>query len=400
MTRQILKFVIVYICYTYCVYARKFFFNYLDEITLEIDITPSSIGLIISIQYGALILGKMIMSAAVDFIKPLKFLSLSVMLVSSCIFMLGRTVNLEKVSFLIAMISFFQSGAWCVVAKLMTLYFNKSSLPFLLSILITGNNLAGMLLLVRFDNQNWKDTLVIAGGVGVASVVLLHLVFESDGEDKPNTDGAIIEKKEMSTASDFNKFMKLLSRGELLFVAISYLFVLECRALADTRNIMYVKSFASVNSEQFQIAYEIGAILGALSTGFIATKLPLSFCSKGITILALVLTAVLYLTNEPSIICMFGIGASINMGISFWETVGIFLTPPDLLGKSVAFVSTISNLGPILTGFPFEYILSVIGEHSIANIFFAQIIIYSAVILLKYGYTNILLSRQSIKKLE
>uniref|UniRef100_A0A0N5CI85 MFS domain-containing protein n=1 Tax=Strongyloides papillosus TaxID=174720 RepID=A0A0N5CI85_STREA len=253
MILNFVRFLIVFACFLFFVYCRKFVFIKIGDIAKDIFIEEDGYAFLITIQSIGIVCGKFLMSTFVDVLTPSKFLSLSIITLCGCMISFTITNTFYGFSVILFIVNFVQAGGWSISSKLCKIYFNGKLLSILLGILINAHFICGMLYTYDLVGP-WKYRCYGAAAIGVfLGVVAVVVFYEKEYH----------ENSKKQTDSTF-KLQDIIGNYLILNIALGYFFVLQCRSLTETRMQKYLLRFENLDIPELNKYYDIGGFIGCV----------------------------------------------------------------------------------------------------------------------------------------
>uniref|UniRef100_A0AAF5I0E0 UDP-N-acetylglucosamine transferase subunit ALG13 n=1 Tax=Strongyloides stercoralis TaxID=6248 RepID=A0AAF5I0E0_STRER len=330
----------------------------------ERQITPAKT-ILITIQFTGIACGKFFMSTFVDILAPNKFMFLSVIVVCGCLVGFTVQTTFYGLAAILFVLSFIQAGGWSISSKLCKIYFDGKLLSILLGTLINANNICSIFYIYDYEDQ-WKYTCYGAAATGVLLAFSAVLVF---------FENKCYKKIDKQNNISF-RLQDIIGNQVILNISLGYFFVLQCRSLTETRIQKYLTKFDDIDISKLNLSYDIGGILGSIVSGYLASKNDFDFLREFCVVLAMMGSGIYYIVDKPFPLLFGVVGFSITAAMNFMETLTIRKVPIYMFGKSMAFISTVANIGSITVGLPFEILIKNSSLTIIPQLFIIEVVFY------------------------
>uniref|UniRef100_A0A1I7TXB4 MFS domain-containing protein n=1 Tax=Caenorhabditis tropicalis TaxID=1561998 RepID=A0A1I7TXB4_9PELO len=169
---------------------------------------------------------------------------------------------------MMTMIGGVQGAGWVPATKLIQTWFDDSSYATMFSILGCGSTFAG-LILPLFKSFYWRTVELNSGLI----VLLFALVCKKwiITEDAIRKEVKPVKKVDLE-AEKANGIKKIVTNSVIWHIALIYFFSMEMRTICETWVPLYLNE-RKVSVDGFQCFYELGGLIGALTSGLMLDKL-------------------------------------------------------------------------------------------------------------------------------
>ncbi|EGT40090.1 hypothetical protein CAEBREN_00879 [Caenorhabditis brenneri] len=276
-----------------------------------------------------------------------------------------------------AMIGGIQGAGWVPATKLIATWFDDRSYATMFSILGCGTTFAG-LILPLLKTSYWR-TIEFNSGFFVLFFALICKKWIIT-EDAIRKDVKPMKKTELEAEK---VTIKTIAKSSVIWhIAFIYFFSMEMRTICETWVPLFL-SEKKVSADGFQFLYEVGGIIGIMTSGVLLDRLSdsLGVDSSRRILGVLFTTAMMFLSialfkfeQYSSVLGIF-IGFFVNGSINIWCLVGSQAGTKSIAGTVSAFISFIASVGAIFAGSPLAYLIDIFSYEAFTVLFVTQIIL-------------------------
>lgn len=280
-----------FLIYTVMYISRKSFAAAAPSIMSELGMTTIQFGTASSIYYILYGISKFGSGLLADKIKPRTFLTIALLLIGITTAGIGFSINVNMLLFFYCLTAVAQGSGFPPIAKSINSWFSKSERGTWYSLWNISHNVGGAIapLLASFiilKTGNWRLAFLVPSIIVFIQAILTFFFMKNDprsyglpnvGEWKNDKAQLRINKKSVENISFFKIFYKYILSNPIIWLAIvGDLFIYVIRTVInDWVSVFFVKelNWSLLNSNGLVFYFEIGGILGGLTSGFISDKI-------------------------------------------------------------------------------------------------------------------------------
>uniref|UniRef100_A0A915CBG5 Major facilitator superfamily (MFS) profile domain-containing protein n=1 Tax=Parascaris univalens TaxID=6257 RepID=A0A915CBG5_PARUN len=362
-------FCILFISYVFYVYFRKLFSLILPSIVRDIKLTKDEIGWIVSAQYVAYALGKLLFGVASDVVNPSKIIitGLSGVVISAYVmafsthlwhFIISSTIN-----------GFLQGSGWPAVIKHIRQMFSTAEFATTYTIMSCTNNVAGFIgpLTILLP---WRQTTFMAAIIATSFIIVL--VFALYQTENSSTFPIINHKSSLCNEEAKQKRFswRLLFGSETFWIiTFYYSLTMASRAIAEVWIPIFVSEhFSEVVALEATFFFEAGGFFGSIVSGIACDKLCAYFSIDESRLLTGITSTIGMLIAFAAVFSLmwisfyaFLLGFFIYACINIWGILSSDMIDVSFAGRCDALFSFISNLFAVSAGAPLSWLIAAYG---------------------------------------
>ncbi|CAI5446969.1 unnamed protein product [Caenorhabditis angaria] len=217
----------------------------------------SCLGFLVSTHATAFTVSKLVFGVAADRASNLRIFTGGIFICALATIGLAFSTVFSQMLVVMFLIGCMQGAGWVPATKLLAQIFDDSQYPTMFSILGCGSTVAG-LLLPYLKTFYWRTILFNMALVfaSVAGVARFFVVEEAKAEKVARTHQPA-------------RIRDIVASPVTWHIAAIYFFSMEMRTVAET----WIPFSLAENSSGFQVAYELGGLVGTLVSGVVVERM-------------------------------------------------------------------------------------------------------------------------------
>uniref|UniRef100_A0A0M3IJF7 MFS domain-containing protein n=1 Tax=Ascaris lumbricoides TaxID=6252 RepID=A0A0M3IJF7_ASCLU len=377
-------FWMLFISYVFYVYFRKLFSLMLPSIVRDIKLTKDEIGWIVSAQYVAYALGKLLFGVASDIVNPSIIIITGLSGVVISVYVMAFSTHLWHFIISSTINGFLQGSGWPAVIKHIRQMFSTVEFARTYTIISCTNNVAGFIgpftILLP-----WRQTTFLAAIIATSFIALL--VFTLCRTENSSTFRTVNHQSSLCNEEAKQKrFSWWLIFGSETFwiIAFYYSLTMASRAIAEVWIPIFVSEhFSEIDALEASFFFETGGFFGSIVSGVVCDKMCAYFSIDesrlltGITsTIGMLIAFAAVFSSMWTSFSAFMFGFFIYACINIWGILSSDMIDVSFAGRCDALISFISNSFAVSAGVPLAWLIAAYG-YSIFPILSTLLIIMS-----------------------
>ncbi|KAE9556584.1 hypothetical protein FO519_000278 [Halicephalobus sp. NKZ332] len=359
------RFCLLFLSYSLLVHCRRLFFLFPDETVKTFQYSKTEYGHIVSAYAACYMVSKLVLGSLNDVFSPSKLLSLSITAVGLVLLGLSVSSSVIELYLLVPLTALFQGGAWLSTVKFLKQNYPSDKFPILFTILGCTNNFSGILApLVNVGS--WRNLTFFWGAGSLAFSILVYFALNNSSKSP--------DQKSPAQSRSF-EFKKIFFSPTIWKIGVFMLMAILVRALFE----MWIPVFltnskdsskdSSTDFQQSTAIFEVGGAVGGLVAGILVqyaqkyfdkdeSRWTIGCLSSGIMLIS---ATSVFSSDECCKIGSFFAGATVYACINIYGMISADSAPYHMCAAASAFVSFLSNIGPIVAGSPLAMLIEKFG---------------------------------------
>jgi len=342
------------------VYCRRIFFLFPEETSSIFQYSKTEYGHIVSAYAICYTASKLFLGSLNDIFAPSKLLSLSVAAVGFVLLGLSASSTVFGLYLWVPLTAFFQGGAWLSSVKFLKQNYPSDRFSILFTILSCTNNFSGMLAPI-ISVGSWRNLTFFWGIGSLIYSAFIYIVLNNSQN---------LLHQEVSKGSKSSEYKKIAVSPTTWKIGIFLLMAVLVRALFEIWTPVFMTNTDGSNNFQKSITlFEIGGALGGLFAGILVQWAEKYFgkdesrWSIGCFFSTIMLISAysVFSSDQSNEISSFITGATVYACINIFGMISSDAAPYHMCAATSAFVSFLSNLGPIIAGTPLAILIDKFG---------------------------------------
>uniref|UniRef100_A0A7E4V1V5 MFS domain-containing protein n=1 Tax=Panagrellus redivivus TaxID=6233 RepID=A0A7E4V1V5_PANRE len=357
-----LRFILVFVCYSSIVCFRRLFFLTSDQSSAEIGYAKAEYGNIVSAYSLCYTVSKLFLGTLNDVIHPAKLLAGSIAFMSVALFGMSTATSVYELYFWVSLTALVQGGAWLATVKILKQNYESDQFPMLYTMMNCTSNVSGMVGPFLMAG-NWKNICISFGSFGTILAIIAYVALT-------NRPVQLNEAKETRKLSATDCKDVLLS-PTIWKISIFMLFSIQIRAIFEMWSPVFLSELPESQDtfKQCSLLFEMGGAIGGIVSGFAVQYLQTYFEVDSVrwnvaslcTCMAFIGSSSFFTSSTTHDGSSFLMGAAVYACINVYGMISADAAPYRICATANAVISFLSNMGPILAGTPLALLIEKFG---------------------------------------